>query len=66
LFTVIALLCLTLTTFDSVHAQAGKPGVRTYEGCREAGLKRGYSNMGRKGGRSGIDLFIDACMRGKK
>jgi hypothetical protein len=59
---VVAVVAISTSNFAT--AQTAKPGGRTYEQCREAGLKRGYSNLGRRGQSSGIDAFIEKCMQG--
>jgi hypothetical protein len=51
-------------TINFASAQTAKPGGRTYEQCHDAGVKRGYSSLGRRGGPSGIDAFVQKCMQG--
>jgi hypothetical protein len=62
-----AAIVVTVVFFSTINfatAQTAKPGGRTYEQCREAGEKRGYSNLGRRGQSSGLDMFIAKCMQG--
>jgi hypothetical protein len=64
---ITAAIVVTVTVFSTINfafAQAAKPGGRTFEQCHAAGLKRGYSSLGRRGGPSGIDAFVQKCMQG--
>jgi hypothetical protein len=60
----IVVAVAVVSTVNYASAQAAKPGGRTYEQCHDAGVKRGYSNLGRRGGPSGIDMFVQKCMQG--
>jgi hypothetical protein len=62
----IVVAVVSVSTINFATAQTAKPGGRTYDQCREAGLKRGYSNLGRRGQASGLDMFIEKCMGGSK
>jgi hypothetical protein len=62
---VVAVVAISTINFATAQTTpTAKPGGRTYEQCHEAGLKRGYSSLGRRGQSSGIDMFVQKCMQG--
>jgi hypothetical protein len=62
---IVAIVVFSTINFATAQTSpTAKPGGRTHDQCYQAGLKRGYSNLGRRGERSGIDMFVEKCMQG--